>query len=123
MAIKDTWENLGVWQKRLSVLAGILGALIAIVTPVWAGAKILATDAEVDAKIAVVQNSFDEYAAEQTTRQKQQSIQEARWRLEDIEYRLLDPNLPDVQRAALEQSKKKLLRRIECIQSAKEFCE
>jgi hypothetical protein len=123
VAIKTTWDNLGVWQKRLSLLAGILGALIAIVGPVWAGAQILATDAEVDAKVAQVQQSFDNYATEQTVRDKQKSIQDARWRLEDIEYRLLDPNLPEVQKATLEQSKKKLLRRIECIQSAKEFCE
>lgn len=123
MAIKDTWDNLGVWQKRLSVLAGILGALIAIVGPVWAGAKIIATDAEVDAKIAVVQQSFDDYAAEQTIREKQKAVTDARDRLEDIEYRLLNPNLPEVQRAALEQARKKLLRRIECIQTAKDFCE
>jgi len=123
MAIKDSWDNLGEWKKRLSILAGIMGAIIAIAGPLWAGTQILATDAEVDAKIAVVQKSFDEYAAEQTTREKQKSITDARDRLEDIEYRLLNPDLPDVQRAALEQAKKKLLRRIECIQSGKAFCE
>ena len=123
MAIKHTWDNLAAWQKRLSVIAGIMGATVAIVMPVWAGAQIIATDAEVDAKIAIVQQSFDTYAVEQTTKSKQEAIRDAQWRLEDIEYRLLDPNLPDVQHAALEQSKTKLLRRIDCIQTAKKFCE
>lgn len=123
MALLNKWEQLDTWKKRLGILAGILSATVALVAPLWAGAKVLATDAEVDAKIAKVQLKFDDYAAQQQLKDRQQSIREARWRLEDIEYRLLDPQLPDVQRAALEQSRKELLRRISCIQAAQELCE
>ena len=123
MTIKDNWASLTTLQKRVSMLAALLAGLVAIGGTVWAGVEVVATDAEVDAKIAEVQKGFKAYAEAEAIKDKQKSIREARWRLEDIEYRLLDPQLPEVQRASLEQSKTKLLRRIACIQAAQDFCE
>ena len=117
------WDEFSVIQKRVTMLAALIAGLIAIGGSLWAGVSIVATDAEVDAKVAEVQKNFDEYAASQETLAKQKDIREANWRLEDIEYRLLDPLLPAIQRAALQQSKTKLLRRIQCIQAVQAFCE
>lgn len=121
--VKDRWAKLETWKKRLAAIAGILGAIIALGTPVWAGVDRLATDAEVQAAVQEVTDSFDTYQIEQEQKDKEKAIRDARWRLEDIEYRLLDPLLPEIQRAALEQAKTKLLRRIRCIQEANHFCD
>ena len=121
--MKGSWDKLTVIQKRVTMLAALVAGLVSIGGVAWAGASVVATDYEVDAKILLVQNTFDNYTAEQEVKDKEKAIREARWRLEDVEYRLLNPDLPDVQKAALQQSKAKLLRRIKCIQAKQAFCD
>lgn len=134
MTIKAKWDSLETWKKRLGTIAGLLTAMLAIAGPIWAGSRLLATDAEVvaqlnvhktsiDLQIAAVDNRFEAYTVRQEEKEKQRIIRDARDQLEDVEYRLLDPQLPDVQRAALTQKKNKLLRRIACIQAEKAFCQ
>jgi len=117
------WGKLTTIQKRVTMLAALLAGLLAIVGSAWAGISIIATDSEVDTKIAVVTTKFDLYVLNQHTKDIKKELRDLRFRLEDVEYRLLNPQLPAVQKAALNQSKIKLLRRIECIQTERTYCE
>lgn len=114
---------MGTWKVRLGALSGVLTALVAIGGLVWTGTSVLATDKEVAAAVAEVDEKLDSHIQQQIESDSRAAIQRANAEIRQIDFQLLDENLPFDKRTFLEQSKQELKDLIICIQDGKKLCE
>jgi hypothetical protein len=117
------WEKLSTWQKRATTLSALMAALVAIGGLTWSGAELLATDKEVAAEVAKVNDRLDEHMDQQVLSEKRSAIQSAKAQIRQIDFQLLDEDLPFNKREFLNQSKQELKDLIACIQEGKTLCE
>lgn len=121
MGIK--WDQLTVWQKRATSLSALLSALVAIGGLMYAGTSVLATDKEVAESVAVVEEKLDKHIERQVLAEKRAAIQAAKAQIRQIDFQLLDEDLPFDKREFLKQSKQELKDLILCVQEGNSLCE
>lgn len=117
------WDRMGTWKVRLGALSGVLTALVAIGGLIWTGTSVLATDKEVEEIVAKVEEKLDSHIQQQIEADNRAAIQRAYAEIRQIDFQLLDENLPFDKRTFLEYSKQELKDLIACIQDGKQLCE
>lgn len=113
---EQTWSLLKMVKERANIIYGLISVIVAIGGLVWTGANLFATDKEVEAEIAKVEQRIDNYVDRKT-------LYDARLALKQVQFQLLDTSISPAQRALAEETKKDLQRVIKCVQEDNEHCE
>ena len=117
------WSKLSLWQKRATTVSGLLASIVAIGGIIWSGATVIATDKEVESKVATVKQELYEHINKQVESERRAQIQRAKAEIRQIDFQLLDENLPFDKRTFLTQSKQELKDLIICVQNGNSLCD
>lgn len=111
----DWWTNLGIVEKRVAVIAGLVSGLLVIGGAAWAGGSAIALDYEVDAKIAAVEDKL-------STSLNRSEILRLKREIKRLQQQLENPDLTHSQRVRIENDIKEYQELIACIRAGQELC-